>query len=242
MKNAAGVVLATDTYDIVVEKIKAYVTADAEAAYCGDPIGYTVSIDNVAAGVGTVSLNFTVDTANQKLDLATAVTPLSGFTTLSLKWTDLGGGVWKGAVTLMYPGFITSEAPIDIVKIATKAGDKAGVATVEISGLSVTGNVGGNSGYLGSEIIVGQAETEVVVKQPIYSKYDLNHDGKINVLDTNIAVFFYLKSSASPGWDTELFDRATAKEADVNGSGRVDLADLIEILANYCDSYDLFPY
>jgi len=93
-----------------------------------------------------------------------------------------------------------------------------------------------------SKIAVPTATTSIVNKQPIYLKYDLNHDGAIDILDTNIAVFFYLKSSSSAGWATETFDIATAQDADVNASGRVDLADLIEIMANYRTSYDLFPY
>jgi len=115
-------------------------------------------------------------------------------------------------------------------------------ASIEISDLAITGSVDGKSAFQASKIAVPTATTAIVNKQPIYSKYDLNHDGAIGILDTNIAVFFYLKSSGSAGWATEKFDIATAQDADVNASDRVDLADLIEIMANYCASYDLFPY
>jgi len=212
-----------------------------DETYCGDPIPYTVSLVNVE-DVGTVKLSFTVDTAKQSLNLGSAVTPLNGFTSLSLKWYDLGGGIWKGTVILMYPGFVTAAAPLDILTITTKALNTVGDASIEISDLEVTGSLDGLSGFLLSTIAVPQATTSIVDKAPIYSKYDLNHDGKIGILDTNIAVYFYLKGSGSAGWATDKFDLATAQDADVNASGRVDLADLIEIMANYCDSYDLFPY
>ena len=238
--NASGLVIELVP---VPRTIEAYVATEGET-YCGDPIDYTVTLDKVK-GVGTVSLNITVDTANQKIDLASAVTPLNGFTNLTLKWTDLGGGVWKGAVTMMYPGFATSASPLDILKITTVAGDKPGAASIAISDLEFTGDVGGMSGFLRTKVLADRATTAIVEKKPIYLKYDLNHDGAIDILDTNIAVYFYLTSSASAGWATEPFgvnEPATAQDADVNGSGRVDLADLIEIMANYRDSYDLFPY
>jgi len=223
--------------------VAAYVTT-AEETYCGDPIAYTVKLAKVK-DVGTVSLSFTVDTANQSLDLASVVAPLNGFSILTLKWSDLGGGVWKGAITLMYPGFVSAADPLDVLRIKTKAGNNVGAASVTISDLEITGDLGGRSGFLNILVIADQATTSIVNKAPVYSKYDLNHDGAIDILDTNIAVYFYLTSSASAGWATEPFgvnEPATAQDADVNNSGRVDLADLIEIMANYRDSYDLFPY
>jgi len=80
-----------------------------------------------------------------------------------------------------------------------------------------------------------------VSKAPVYSKYDLNHDGAIDELDLSIAIYFYLKTRQEPGWDTVKYDIATAKDADVTGDNIVNLADLIEISANFCDSYILYP-
>ena len=225
---------------LTISTIQAFVNTNDET-YCGDPIPYTVSLAGVK-DIGTIKLSFTVDTALQSLNLASAVTPLNGFSTLKLDWADLGGGIWKGTITLMYPGFLSAVSPLDVLRITTNARDTVGNASITISGLEITGNVGGLSGYQLCTIIVPTATTSIVNKQPIYSRYDLNHDGAIDILDTNIAVKFYLKTSASAGWATELFDIATAQDADVNDSGRVDLADLIEIMANYCASYDLFPY
>jgi len=48
-------------------------------------------------------------------------------------------------------------------------------------------------------------------------------------------------TSADPAWEVALFDIASAKDADVTGNGVVDLGDLIEVLAHYCASYNLFP-
>jgi len=210
--------------------IRATVSTQAETL-CGDPITYTVSMEGLQ-DTGTITLSFVVDTAGQSLDTAKAVAPLNGFTTLSLKWSDPVGGLRTGTIVLMYPGFVSSPSPLDVLSIATTALDKAGEASITISGLEITGNVNGMSDYQASAIIVGKATTSVVDKKQTYSKYDLNKDGKIDTLDRDIAVHFYMKSSGAPGWETEVFERATAKEADVNNSGRVDMADLIEIMAN----------
>ena len=72
-------------------------------------------------------------------------------------------------------------------------------------------------------------------------KYDLNKDGKIDESDLAIAVFYYLKNDLEADWEEVKFDIASAKDCDVARNGVVDLADLIEIMANYCDSYNLYP-
>ncbi|MCL2163178.1 MAG: dockerin type I domain-containing protein, partial [Oscillospiraceae bacterium] len=68
-------------------------------------------------------------------------------------------------------------------------------------------------------------------------KYDLNHDGKIDELDLAIVVYYYLANDLEADWEVVKFDIASAKDCDVAVNGRVDLADMIEVIANYCDSY-----
>jgi len=232
---AASPALAFDTSEAnpgpAISAIEARVSTQAETDF-GGQITYTVTLTGVN-NTGTIALSFVVDTANQSIDTARAVTPLSGFTTLSIEWSAPADGLRMGTIVLMYPGFTSSSSPLDILKVTTTALDKAGEASMTISSLEITGNVDGMSGYQASAIIVDKATTRIGDQKPVYSKYDLNQDGKINDLDSNIAVYFYMKTSSSAGWDTVVFDRATAKEADVNKSGRVDMADLIEILANY---------
>jgi len=236
---AANNLNADASHVLSARNILAYVST-AKETYRGDPINYTVSLAGVK-DIGAVSFDFTIDTANQLFDPGTAVTALNGFSILTQKWTDLGGGLQKCSVTLVYPGFITAASPLDILAVKTSALNKTGEAAMTISNMEITGNAGGMSGYRHNTIIGATATTNISDYPPVYSKYDLNHDGKIDMLDTNIAVYFYLKTSSSPGWDTDKFDIATAKDADVNGSGRVDLADLIEIVAHYMSSYNLYP-
>jgi len=85
-----------------------------------------------------------------------------------------------------------------------------------------------------------EAGSTITERQPVYSKYDLNQDGRINDEDLAIAWYYYLMTSTNPVWEDVLYDIASAKDADVTGDGVVDLGDLIEVLAHYCASYNLF--
>ncbi|MCL2164545.1 MAG: hypothetical protein FWH55_09180 [Oscillospiraceae bacterium] len=50
-------------------------------------------------------------------------------------------------------------------------------------------------------------------------------------------MFHYLANDLEADWETVKFDIASAKDCDVAQNGRVDLADMTEVIANYCDSY-----
>ena len=149
--------------------------------------------------------------------------------------------MYKGTVKLMCPGFVTSGAPLEILKLSGSALSVLGQTTITLTDFMVTGNMDGFSGTMPSMIRTASATTDIVARAPTYSKYDLNQDGKINELDLAIAVFYYLANDLEPDWATVKFDIASAKDCDVAVNGVVDLADLIEIIANYCDSYNLFP-
>ena len=139
------------------------------------------------------------------------------------------------------PNFVKVDGPLDILKISGSARDVIGNTTVTLTDLKVTGNVSGYSGTMPSAIKTASATTSIVDRAPVYSKYDLNKDGKIDEDDLTIAVFYYLKNDLDADWEDVLFDVASAKDCDVARNGKVDLADLIEIMANYCASYNLLP-
>jgi len=141
----------------------------------------------------------------------------------------------------MCPGFVQTNNPLDILKITGTARDVLGVTAVTLTDIAVTGDMNGLSGALPSTIRTAGAATTVVERVPTYSKYDLNKDGKIDELDLAIAVFYYLANDLEADWEVVKFDKASAKDCDVARNGVVDLADLIEIIANYCDSYNLYP-
>jgi len=63
-----------------------------------------------------------------------------------------------------------------------------------------------------------------------YSPYDLNKDGVIDLNDLTYALQFLLANEGDPNWDE-------AKAADFDGNKKIDIEDLIVILANYTVPY-----
>ena len=221
---------------------QASIRADEANVIPNSPVSYTVSLSNME-DVNLVTLKFTASADYVNLNLADSFTAENGFSLLGpVAWKDLGGNLWQGTVKLMCPaGFVTQAGPLDILTISGVAKDALGDATITLTDLTVVGRLDGNSAELPSLIKTAEATTSVVARQPVYSKYDLNRDGKIDDLDLGIAIYFYLRSSTEPNWETPEYNGRSAKDADVTGNGLVDLADLVEIMANYTDSYNLFP-
>ncbi|MCL2164091.1 MAG: family 78 glycoside hydrolase catalytic domain, partial [Oscillospiraceae bacterium] len=223
-------------YAVGVNTVLASIRSDEAAVEVNAPASYIVSLNN-AKGVGVVTLSFTAD--SRYLDL-TGATPLNGFSILEpLSWEYVGSQLWKGTVKLYCPGFTQNNDQLDALNISGIARDLLGNTTVTLTGFVVTGDVNGASGTLPSAIMTAEAVTSIVPKAPVYSKYDLNHDGRIDELDLAIVVFYYLANDLEADWEVVMFDIASAKDCDVARNGRVDLADMIELIANYCDSYDL---
>ncbi|MCL2164778.1 MAG: hypothetical protein FWH55_10415 [Oscillospiraceae bacterium] len=216
-----------------VIKVFADIRADAAAVGVNTPASYTVSLDN-AKGAGVVTLSFTAD--SRYLDLTNA-TALNGFTILDpLSWEYVGSQLWKGTVKLYCPGFVQNNDPLDILRISGVALNLLGDTTVTLTDIAVSGDVYGYAGEIPSVIKTAEAATSIVSKT-VFSKYDLNHDGKIDELDLAIVVYYYLANDLEADWEVVKFDIASAKDCDVALNGRVDLADMIEVIANYCDSY-----
>ncbi|MCL2163283.1 MAG: hypothetical protein FWH55_02585 [Oscillospiraceae bacterium] len=222
----------------IPDTVFADIHSDEEAVSINSPASYTISLIN-AKGAGVVTLSFNAD--SRYLDLKNA-TALNGFSILDpLTWEYVGSQMWKGTVKLFCPGFVNTNDPLAVLKINGVTCDLIGDTTVTLTDISVTGDLNGSSGVLPSAILTAEAATSVVPKAPVYSKYDLNHDGKIDELDLTIVVYYYLANDLEADWDVVKFDIASAKDCDVARNGRVDLADMIEVIANYCESYVLQP-
>ncbi|MCL2165277.1 MAG: hypothetical protein FWH55_13040 [Oscillospiraceae bacterium] len=229
----ATIITYTDTAIYDNAAVRASIRADAASVGINAPASYTVSLEN-AGGVGVVTLSVTAD--GRYLDLYEA-TALNGFSIVDpLAWEYVGSQMWKGTVKLYYPGFVQDNDPFDVLRISGVARDLLGDTTVKLTGFTVTGDVNGYSGAMPSAIKTADAVISIVTKT-VFSKYDLNHDGRIDELDLAIVVYYYLANDLEADWDMVKFDIASAKDCDVALNGRVDLADMIEVIANYCDSY-----
>ncbi len=171
--------------------------------------------------VAAATLNFTVQ--DKTLVKDGKITGLNGFKALDgVKWTEEGDTL-KGSLTLSYltEGGLTKEDLLDIARLTFTAAGKTGTAAVELKSVEVAGyDENGEPVFLTSDITAGKAQTL------ISSKYDLNGDSKVDLLDIAYAQKYYQRNTASADW-------AQAERCDVTGDGMVDLEDLISILHAY---------
>lgn len=147
----------------------------------------------------------------------------NGFKLLDgIKWTEEDDKL-IGKLTLSYleNGSLTNEALTDIARLTFTAADQTGKIAIKLTGAQIAGyDVAGNAVYLNTTVTTPEAVTV------IGSGYDVNMDGKIDLLDIAHAQKFYQFTTASENW-------AQAKNCDVNDDGTIDLEDLIAILHAY---------
>ena len=215
------------------------IRADEANVVVNNPVSYTVSLDK-PKGAGVVELSFTFDGYVLDKD-SIAVTPLNGFDPgvfpgLSLQY--IGSGVWQGTVKYMCPGYVNGDGPLDILKISATA-IATGPATVTLTGFAASGDNGAGLGPIPSQIGTAAATVIIGAKPAVYSKYDLNQDGSIDETDLLYLIYFYQWNDRDPGWATDGLYGVYAKDCDFQVNGKVDLADMIELTANY-GAYD--PY
>jgi hypothetical protein len=223
-------------------RVLADIRADDANVVVNNPVSYTVSLDS-AKGVGAFDLDFIFDGYVLDKNSITA-TPLNGFAlgaNPGLTFEYIGAGFWKGSVSYMHilaDKFVGVDGPLDVVKISGTAID-TGPATVTITNFLASGDTGKGVGPMLSAIKTDEATTTIGSKPAVYSKYDLNKDGSIDETDLLYLIYFYQWTDRDPGWGTDDLYGIFAKDCDFQVNGRIDLADMIELIANY-GKYD--PY
>jgi hypothetical protein len=219
----------------------------SETSLVTEPVEYTVSLSGLDR-VKTVELSFTADGNFLEFKELAA---LNGFTTLTgadVAWTELGDGLWQGKATLIY-GYgeqttITSEAPVDVVKIIHNA-KALGNASMTLTGVSATGFVTGIDGKNTMGMIACDIDPEnagavtSIVDDTSYLIFDLNKDGAVNQIDLAIVALYCGIADGDPRWDALVIvydanDAAiTASLCDVNDDGNVNMLDLLDLFMNY---------
>ncbi|MCL1810551.1 MAG: C69 family dipeptidase [Clostridiales bacterium] len=204
----------------------------ADVSYIGGDAAYTLSLAG-ATDVLTVELEFEIDgsmLAGKALAGANGFDPIN-----NILWVNTSGNTWKGETTLTYEagdstGF-TGDADIATFVYTPKG---FGNAAMSLTGAKVTGLYGGTTTYLDAVIKGGKAKTTVA-----YNKYDLNRDGKVDALDLGIVLLYCGFKASDPEWKSFVKvndawgNPLTAKVADVNENGVVDMLDLIDVFINY---------
>ncbi len=182
---------------------------------------YTVKLDS-AANVSTMIINLSFDASQVSQDAQVTGKP-AAYTkvkderfTLTPKWKEEDGKVKVSLMLTTDNKAVTSEEASDLLLLAlpVKTGVTGNIAmTVDsatcggvVSGTTTRGTVSVNGSPASNRI----------------ANYDVYEDGKIDILDITEAQRFYQASKNGEDW-------ATARKADVNADGQVDIQDLIDI-------------
>ena len=197
------------------------VAADEKTPY-GDKAAYTFSAANMEA-INLAEITFEVDSDFLQPDAI--LEGLNGFSVFQdVAWTNLGGSRWQGKFIL---GIIgngqTRTGDMDLASIRFN-GAKLGNASLAITSAVFYG-IDIDGGSVGSTVrphVINPASATT----KIFSIYDINDDSLVDYADLSIAFYYYMSREGDSDWDE-------AKVADVNGDGRVDMGDLIEIYANF---------
>ena len=189
----------------------------------GDKAEYTISGANMQA-INMVEFSFTLDC--NMLDRADfSLEGLNGFSQFeALRWTDLGGNLWEGKVILgIMQNGQTASGDMDIAKL-TLGGTTLGDATAALTSVTAYGIyiVGGVADSVKKAAILDPASATT----KIFSKYDVDGNNIVDMADLSLAMYYYMSTPYNPNWEY-------AQVCDVNGDGRVDMGDFIEIYANF---------
>jgi hypothetical protein len=204
------------------------------ASHIGDAVAFTVSLQG-ARQVLSVSLAFVLDAANLQLG-DTAVETLSGFSALPahsgdgyVDWTPLGGDLWQGEITLIYPdrNGLTAAESQDILKLGRVAG---AIGDVSLTLTKVSVGEFGNFDLVDSVLDPDEAVHEIA---KLYQIWDLNRDDTVDQRDLNLVLSYYRAASTDDDWDVTDFYGYKPKQADINEDGVVDLVDILAVFVNY---------
>lgn len=176
---------------------------------------YTVKLDS-AANLSTLTVDLSFDATKVSKDAQASVKD-SKFSLQAQTWKEEGSKV--KAHLLLTPADVKTAVTTDtassllLLALPVKAGvtgDIAMTVSAECAGVVSTTPTNGTVTVKGSP-----ASNRI-------ANYDVYADSKIDILDITEAQRFYQATSTGSDW-------ATAQKADVNGDGKVDIQDLIDI-------------
>lgn len=189
-------------------------SGDTEAMLDADSLTYTVSLK------GAVDLA----TATVKLEISGQVQEpvmeaLNGFYVVATKLENVDGKT-IATVTLGNNKGMTNEEAVDILAVHLKPTGEAGQATVTMTKVILSA-FDGDAYETYVNAVLGNTSVTTEMK---HSRYDVNHDGVVDMLDITRVQRFY---------GLERTDEGFYADADVNGDGVIDIADMILVLNNY---------
>ena len=174
-----------------------------------DEVSYTVSAKNMV-NTATVTIKMTLSdcVTDPEFEL------LNG-------WFKIIEAEQDGVLTIIAGNNdgVTSDEYEDILKVTAKTTGQTGDATLTLTKVRFSAYTDDSETYVNAILEKASATTKIT-----YSKYDVNHDGVVDQLDLTRTQRYYGLTKA---------DAAFYPDADVDGNGVIDIADMILILNNY---------
>ena len=215
--SVASVIVHALTPDTQVIRVTA-----SDRVHYKEKIEYTINAANMK-DINTIALDFIAD-SNIINGADTLAESMGGVFQIFDKQAVLDPvtNLWNIRVVLSIYGDVTSGTS-DVCKLwlnPIRLGDaNVTLATVAIYGIDIINGKPSSNQRL-TAVIPASNTTR------IYSIYDINDDGEVNWVDLTLAASHYLAKAADANWNS-------ARIADVNGDGVVDLIDLVAIYANF---------
>ena len=228
-KKAGSAVVTAETVNGLSASCQVTVTAAAQGkalaslsapnrAESGSEVPFSFQMEQMT-GVATVSFTFERDDG---LSGGTVVGK-NGFSSLGIQWNGNQGVMVLSYLEHGAGGTLTRAQLTELAELKLKLEADSGSVGIRLTGVTVCGyDADGNAIYLDSGIKTARAETTVGSA----AGYDLNGDGVVDLLDITYCQMFYQATSTDSDW-------AAASRCDVDGSGTVDIQDLILILRNF---------
>lgn len=197
----------------------------------GDPVTFIISVANVVNMMG-ITVEFVVS-GDELVNTGDFTVP-TGLKAMNDKiaWKQIPGtNRWKGSVTLVPDPVnqgITPQGRLDILQIECQSPlsvDETAAMEITAATISTWDDVANEPVYV-QHIVDPNLATTTITQW--YSAYDLNRDGKVDILDLVYPQQYYLADENDPEWNVR-------KIADVNGDGRVDLFDMMEIFVHFTE-------
>ena len=239
----AGVTI--DEYEPVKEPLIAWVQYDGdEEVYIDKPVEFLIKLKANEVHPNTNAFSITITVSNLTYLDGDA---LAGFGRLNgIKWTTLDDGSKQGTFMFITTANEGNGINLDGEYVLAKLTFEAvavGKASIKLDEVFVTPQADPTDmtertfAFIPEKIktaVVDIIDTpEFIV---IYSNYDLNKDGVIDLLDISIALRVYLSAETDDDWNVgfsidKLGKAITPALCDVNGDGVVDMLDIADILA-----------
>lgn len=209
--------------DDISEEIKATVEVDVERMKNSDGEAiFNLKLKD-AAKVASVEVHFEANSEKLKIEA------LNGFESLGLHDVETDSeGVTRGMFILTYTSspngtdkLYTDELSKPVAKILINGE----IPKFKVTKMKISGSDSQNKVLFGKVNGVEDAHA-AYDPEAAYSIYDLDRNGKVNLLDITIAQFNYHIKSTDPEWQK-------ASGCDVNHDNIIDIQDLIDIMKHF---------